>query len=58
LFAIGELRNDYVGILLSDTKASQRVNDATPNSLRRLAMISLGVQEPDALVEAAYEGLV
>lgn len=58
IFAIGELRIDYVGILLSDTKASQRVNDATPNSLRRLAMISLGVQEPDALVQAAYEGLV
>jgi hypothetical protein len=57
LFALGELRIDYVGILLSDTKASQRVNDAKPNSLRRLAMISLGVQEPDALVEACYEGL-
>ena len=58
LFALGELRIDYVGILLSDTKASQRVNDATPKSLRRLAVISFGVQEPDALVEACYEGLV
>ena len=58
LFALGELRIDYVGLLLSDTKASQRVNDATPNALRRLAMISLGVQDPDALVEACYEGLV
>lgn len=58
LFALGELRIDYVGLLLSDTKASQRVNDATPKSLRRLAVISFGVQEPDALVEACYEGLV
>jgi hypothetical protein len=58
LFALGELRIDYVGILLSDEKTSERVNDATPSSLRHLAMISLGVQDPDGLVEATYEGLV
>jgi len=58
LFALGELRIDYVGILLSDTKTSERVNDATPNSLRRLAVISFGVQDPDELVEVCYEGLV
>lgn len=57
LFALGELRIDYVGMLLSDTQASNRVDDATPSSLRRLAMISLGVQDPDSLVDACYRKL-
>jgi hypothetical protein len=57
LFALDELRIDYVGILLSDMKSSIRVNDATPDSLRRLAMISLGVPDADGLVAACYEGL-
>lgn len=57
LITRGEIHIDYVGMLLSNTKASQYVNDATPNCLRRLAMISLGVQDPEALVTACYEGL-
>jgi hypothetical protein len=57
LFALGELRIDYVGMLLSDAKAAERVNDATPGSLRRLAMLSLGVQDPDSLVDACYRKL-
>lgn len=54
LFALGELRIDYVGMLLSDTRTAERVEDATPGSLRRLAMISLGVPDPDSLVDACY----
>ena len=54
---LGELRIDHVGMLLSDMKSSIRVNDATPDSLRRLAMISLGVPNADGLVAACYEGL-
>jgi hypothetical protein len=57
LFALGDLRIDYVGMLLSDKKAAERVDNATPGSLRRLAMISLGVQDPDALVDACYRKL-
>lgn len=57
LFALGELRIDYVGMLLSDTRSAIRINHATPGSLRRLAMISFGVNDPDALVTACYEEL-
>jgi hypothetical protein len=57
LFALGKLRLDYVGLLLSDTRAAERVDSATPDSLRRLAMISLGVDGPDALVDACYRDL-
>ena len=57
LLALGELRIDYVGMLLSDTQAADRVDDATPGSLRRLAMISLGVKDPDTLVDACYREL-
>lgn len=57
LFALGDLHIDYVGMLLSDAKAAERVNAATPGSLRRLAMISLGVQDPDSLVDACYRTL-
>jgi hypothetical protein len=57
LFALGELRIDYVGMLLSDTKSAERVEEATPGALRRLVMISLGVKDPDALVTACYANL-
>jgi hypothetical protein len=57
LFALGELRIDYVGMLLSDTQAAARVDDATPGSLHRLAMISLGMSNPDSLVAACYKKL-
>lgn len=57
LFAYGKLNIDYVGLLLSDTKAAERVEQATPDSLRRLVMISLQIEEPDSLVTACYENL-
>lgn len=56
-FALGALRIDYVGMLLSDTDAAERVDSATPGPLRRLAMISFGVDDPTVLVEACYRGL-
>jgi hypothetical protein len=56
-YAMGELRLDYVGMLLSDTQSGVRVDAATSNSLHRLAMISLGVTDPDALVQACYKDL-
>jgi hypothetical protein len=57
LFALGKLRLDYVGMLLSDTRSAERVDQAAPNSLRRLVMISLGIETPSALVDACYEDL-
>lgn len=57
LIALGELRIDYVGMLLSDIQTPERVDTSTPPSLRRLAMISLGIKDPDGLVDACYKDL-
>ncbi len=57
LFLQGKLRLDYVGLLLSDMKSAGRIDSATPSSLRRLAMISLGVDAPDSLVDECYRNL-
>jgi hypothetical protein len=57
LFAQDKLRLDYIGMLISDPHAADRVDDATPASLRRLAMISLGIDDPDSFVDACYDGL-
>ncbi len=57
LFALGKLRLDYVGMLLSDPRAANYVDRSTPASLRRLAMVSLGIKDPNSLVEACFQGL-
>ncbi|WP_437317441.1 Hachiman antiphage defense system protein HamA [Sorangium sp. So ce385] len=57
LFARNKLRLDYVGLLLSDAKSAARVNDFTPATSVRLAMISFGVDVPDALVHSCYDQL-
>lgn len=57
LFALGTLRLDYVGMLLSDRQSPDRVDAATPDSLRRLVMISLGIEDPDSLIEPCYSNL-
>ncbi|MGB5872950.1 MAG: Hachiman antiphage defense system protein HamA, partial [Bacteroidota bacterium] len=57
VFARGTLRLDYVGMLLSDKLSEKRVHEATSNSLRRLAMLSLGIANPDSLVEACFAKL-
>ncbi len=57
LFTLGKLRIDYVGMLLSDTQSSDRVDNCTPDSLRHLLMISLGVKEPDSLIDPCYKNL-
>jgi Cap4 SAVED domain len=57
LFAKDRLRLDYVGLLLSDPRSAEQVIRNTPNSLRHLAMISLGVENPDSLAAACYETL-
>jgi hypothetical protein len=57
LFARGQLRLDYVGMLVSDNKAGERVDSVRPGQLRQLAIISLGLNDPDALVDGCYKGL-
>jgi hypothetical protein len=57
LFLQDKLSLDYMGLLLSDTKSAERVDSATPASLRRLVMISLGVEAPVSLVDDCYLNL-
>src|SRR2546428_5746208 len=57
LFTLGQLRIDYVGLLPRDVSTAKRVDEATPGGLRRLAMISLGITNPDSLVAACYRAL-
>ena len=57
LFAKDELRLDYVGLLLSDASCAGRVDKHTPSSLRRLAMVPLGVTTPNELIDACYKDL-
>jgi hypothetical protein len=57
LFARDRLRLDYVGLLLSDWQSSNRIVAHTPATLKRLAMVSFGVDSPDSLVDACYETL-
>lgn len=57
LFAKGQLRIDYVGLLMSDGQSAARVHDATPTTLPGLAMISLGLDDPTGLAVSCYDGL-
>jgi hypothetical protein len=56
-FALGQLSIDYVGMLLSDERTADRVNAVTAVTLRRLALISIGVADPDRLVEDCFRGM-
>jgi len=57
LFATGNLQLDYVGLLLSDPRASERVVTGTPDGLTRLVMISLGIDDPNGFVPLCFDGL-
>jgi len=57
LFVLGKLRLDYVGLLMSDLRTATRVNRHTVNPLRRLAMISFGIDAPDSIIDPCYQGL-
>lgn len=56
--AEGEIQIDYVGLLMGNENAAQNVDRSTPNELRNLLMISLGMQKPENLVHDAFERLV
>jgi len=57
LFALGQLRLDYLGLLVSDANAPVHVRrNATP-TMRRLAVLSLGLDDPEGIVSTCYQGL-
>lgn len=57
LYAEGNLRVDYVGLLLSDTNAPSRIHGAPATSLHRLLLVSWGMEQPDILVESCLSNL-
>jgi hypothetical protein len=54
LMASGKLDLQYVGMLLSDTKSKQYVDQYTNYDLRNLVMVSLGIDDPNGLVEQSF----
>ena len=57
LFANSKLRIDYVGLLMSNSNASNYVNEHTKSDLHSLLMISLGIQSPETIVGQAFKRL-
>ena len=57
LFALEKLRLEYVGLLMSDTRSGNRLNQHTDNSLHRLAVISFGLDSPGSIVDPCFNGL-
>jgi hypothetical protein len=57
LLAQDKLRLDYVGLILSDDRVSDYVKSETPALISRLAMISVGVGDPDGFASDCYSGL-
>lgn len=57
LFAVNRLHIDYVGLLMSNHNAKNPINKHTMNTLHNLLMISLGVQNPEAIVTQAFDQL-
>ncbi|MGE4285098.1 MAG: Hachiman antiphage defense system protein HamA [Phycisphaerae bacterium] len=55
--AQGRLDLLYVGLLMSNTNAASLVKSHTENNLRNLVMISLGVEHPNDLISACYDGI-
>lgn len=57
LFALEKLELDYVGLLMSDVRSTERLNQYTKNTLHRLAVISFGLDSPDSIIDPCYNGL-
>lgn len=57
LFALGQLRLDYVGLLVSSANAFVHVRRNAKTSMRRLAVISLGLSDPEGMVSTCYQGV-
>ena len=57
LFLKNKLTIDYIGLLMSNSDASNHIDKNTTSELHNLLMISLGVDSPEILVETAFERL-
>jgi hypothetical protein len=57
LFALGQLRLDYVGLLVSDVDAPVHVRRNAKVSMHRLAILSLALDDPEGMVSTCYRGL-
>lgn len=57
LFALDKLQLDYVGLLMSDPRSSEMINKHAENLIHRLALISLNIESPDAIVIACFKDL-
>jgi len=57
LFALDKLKIDYVGLLMSNLNANKHINLHTTNELHNLLMISLGMIDPELIVEQAFNRL-
>ncbi|NOT60435.1 MAG: DUF1837 domain-containing protein [Acidobacteria bacterium] len=57
LFALNKIRLDYVGFLMSDMNSATRVAAITSTPLQNLAIITLGLETPTALLDECYRNL-
>jgi hypothetical protein len=57
LMARGRLDLQYVGLLLSNTNSKSYVDQHTNSDLRNLVMISLGIDDPNGLIDQCFDGL-
>lgn len=56
LFAQGRLQVDYIGLLVSSRDAHRHVQRNAKTDVRRLAVMSLGLADPEGIVTASYAG--
>ena len=57
LFAQGRLQLDYVGLLVSNRNAYSQVQRNAKSGVSRLAVMSLGLEDPKGIVAASYAGV-
>lgn len=57
LFALDRLSLDYVGMLVGDGRSAEWIDRRSSADLRRLAMISVSLEDPDSLVDDCFRGL-
>jgi hypothetical protein len=57
LFALGRLQLNHVGLLVSDSNAGGHVRRNANSTLRRLAVLSLGLNAAEDVVLSCYKGI-
>jgi hypothetical protein len=57
MFSSDQLEIDYVGLLMSNMNANKHINRHTTNELHNLLMISLGMINPEQIIEKSFNQL-